>query len=50
MKWMMGEFRQPMQNSTGPVHQVSRVSVYARRDLAHDGPAIRDHELILKSI
>jgi hypothetical protein len=48
MKRMVGEFRQSMQNPAGPVHQVSRVSVNVRRSLTHDGPAIRDHELILK--
>jgi hypothetical protein len=48
MKWVVGEFRQAMQNSAGPVRQVGRVMMNARRDLAHDGPAIRDHWMILK--
>jgi hypothetical protein len=32
-----------MQNPAGPVHQTSRVPMSTRRDLTHDGPAIRDH-------
>jgi hypothetical protein len=44
----MREFRQVMQDSAGPVHQMSRVMVKSGRDVAHDGPAIRDDNVILK--
>jgi hypothetical protein len=43
MEWVVGESRQSVQNSAGPMHQMSRMVTKARRDPAHDGPAICDH-------